>query len=475
MLWKTVNAFFQFFRRSSITARLTLFYSLSAFVILSIASGFLYWILVSNLQHENEKFLVNEVAVLRNIIFHRADNISALIEETQEVVHNRYKIRILNGKHQEVFISTNMNIPVFYFANINQKNAEQDSKNNLHFLRKSHYLLMTALAPIANTNEVWQIQIGLDIHPENNIIREFTNNLLWVLIISIFCFLAIGIIVAQQGIRPLYDIAKTARRITIEQLHERLDPASWPSEITVLAKSFNKMLDRIESSFKRLSQFSADLAHELRTPINNLMGEAEIALSRARTAEEYRHVIESSIEEYTRLSHMIENLLFIARSDNAKTVLQYQLFNIKEILLGIIDYYDALSAEKNTKIILQGDTILLNADLTLFRRAVNNLLSNAFKNTPKNGQICVEISKPGSEHVAVSIRDNGIGIASEHLPKLFDRFYRVDAARSKDAGGTGLGLAIVKSIMDLHQGKISIHSQEGMGTCVMLIFPNHSA
>jgi two-component system heavy metal sensor histidine kinase CusS len=228
------------------------------------------------------------------------------------------------------------------------------------------------------------------------------------------------------------------------------------------------MLARLEASFKRLSQFSADLAHEFRTPMTSLRGQAEWALSQSRSPDECRHVLEASMEEYERLSRMIDSLLFLARADNAEMVLQRASFSAAKETLAVIDLFDAAVAEKHVSLEAQGDAIL-QVDAGLFRRALSNLLDNGLRHTPAGGRISIVIRKGNGDGVEIRVEDTGCGITAEHLPKVFDRFYRVDPARHQP--GAGLGLSIVKSIMALHLGTVSLHSESGKGTAVVLKFP----
>ena len=248
------------------------------------------------------------------------------------------------------------------------------------------------------------------------------------------------------------------------------------------------MLARLETSFTSISQFSGDLAHELRTPINNLRGEAEVAISKARTVEEYRQVLMSSLEEYERLSRMIENILFLARSDSKKQKIKVSPLNILQEITEVLEYYDAVREEKGISVTLSVNGTL-NADKTLFRRALANILSNAFQYTPTGGNISVqsrkisdfgdrkpELNKTNNEGlhqsaIEITVADTGIGIGPEDLPKIFDRFYRSRKARSVYSQGTGLGFSIVKSVMELHSGSIKVTSEPSSGTTVTLVFP----
>jgi two-component system heavy metal sensor histidine kinase CusS len=276
----------------------------------------------------------------------------------------------------------------------------------------------------------------------------------------------IAITVTKRGLSPLAKMRRAFERIQPAHLSERIEPARWPSELRPLAASFDDMLGRLEDSFTRLSQFSADLAHELRTPIGNMLGEAQVALSRERKPDEYRTVIESSATECERLSGIIDNLLFLARADAAEQQVTRSSFNTRAAVEKIVSFYQTLAEDRHIEISCDGDTEIF-ADPILFNRAVGNLIDNALRFTPENGKIRIAIgaSENGSE---ISVSDNGPGIAPEHLSRVFDRFYRADPSRS--SVGSGLGLALVKSIVDLHGGSATIKCEPGDGTAVTLTF-----
>ena len=264
------------------------------------------------------------------------------------------------------------------------------------------------------------------------------------------------------------EMTRSLKRIGPKRLHERIPPEGWPRELRPLAVAFDEMLDRLEDSFTRLSQFSADLAHELRTPIANIRGEGEVALTRARTPEEYREVIESSVTECERLSGIVDNLLFLARAEAAEGHIQRTLFKGRAAVEKIAAFYEAIAEEHHTAITCAGEGDV-HADPMLFGRAVSNLVENALRFTPAAGTIQISIAGDPA-HSEVCVKDSGCGIAPEHLPRVFDRFYRADSSRSSQ--GSGLGLALVKSIMDLHGGSVVVESQVDLGTVVTLTFPN---
>jgi two-component system heavy metal sensor histidine kinase CusS len=261
---------------------------------------------------------------------------------------------------------------------------------------------------------------------------------------------------------------RALERVQPAHFNERIDPGRWPSELRPLAASFDDMLGRLEDSFTRLSQFSADLAHELRTPVGNMLGEAQVALTRERRPEEYRAVIESAAAECERLSGIIDNLLFLARAESAEQQVNGSVLNGHSAIEKIASFYEVAAEESRITITCSGEADVF-ADSLLFNRAIGNLIENALRFTPKGGHIEISLRRVenGSE---ISVCDSGSGIAPEHLPRVFDRFYRADPSRS--SRGTGLGLALVKSIVDLHGGSVAIESTPGRKTTVTLIFPN---
>ena len=338
-----------------------------------------------------------------------------------------------------------------------------------------HYRIVTAMAGVgqAPARKV-MIALALDISLEHRLLAAYRNTLLVTLLLAVLCSAVIGYMVARQGLAPIRRIATAANEITSARLDKRLELEDSPTELRELIGAFNGMLDRLRESFVRLSRFSSDLAHEFRTPINNLMGEAQVSLSRARSAEEYRSVLESSVEELERLSRMVENMLFLARADNAQSVIAAELFDARAELEKIAEFYQVMADESGVRIQCEG-AAKVRADPLLFRRAVSNLLSNALRHTAGGGRIVMAAARNADGSVTVAVKNPGPGIAAEHTARIFDRFYRVDPAREKSSEGAGLGLAIVRTIMQLHGGSVSVTSEPGGTTTFALWFPAAAA
>lgn len=275
--------------------------------------------------------------------------------------------------------------------------------------------------------------------------------------------------IAVFAMKPLSQLAARADQISGNLLAHPLPDTDMADELRELTHAFNRMLTRLDESFTRLSQFSSDLAHDIRTPLTNLLAQAQVALSQPRSNEQYRAIIESSVEEFQRLSRMVDDMLFLARADARHRKTHFQLVDARREALHVARYYESIAGDREIEIAIEGHCGF-KGDPLLMQRALGNLLSNACAHAPAGSTVTIECAS--ADNVAVvSVTDRGPGIAAEHLGRIFDRFYRLDPARQNSASGTGLGLAIVKSIMDEHGGKCSVQSTPGICTRFSLVFP----
>jgi two-component system heavy metal sensor histidine kinase CusS len=297
------------------------------------------------------------------------------------------------------------------------------------------------------------------------ILNAYGHDLLWTALVAALATGALGYGIARRGLRPVKTIARAAGDITASQLNERLRVEDAPAELEEMVRAFNRMLDRLEESFGRLQQFSSDIAHDLRTPLSNLMGETQVALTRPRSIAEYQALLGSNIEEFERLSRMIEDMLFLARVDNPSTVIKMAPVDVRAELDKVAEFYRLLAQERDLSIECDGQANVAG-DRVLLQRAIHNLISNAVRYSRSGGTITVSITR-NEDAVELSVTNQGAGIAGEHLPRVFDRFYRADSARQNAEEGTGLGLAIVKSIAQLHGGEIRVTSVAEQTTFVL--------
>jgi heavy metal sensor kinase len=268
-------------------------------------------------------------------------------------------------------------------------------------------------------------------------------------------------------------MAGVAGQITAENLHLRLPVETSGDEIATLAENCNAMLARLEKSFRRVKQFSGDASHELRTPLAILRGETEVTLRWARDPEEYRRTLESNLEEINRMGRIIEDLLTLAKSDAGELSLEITELSLSDLLQELYMQGNTLGEGKRINVTLHlevDEEIRIRGDELRLRQVLLNLITNGIKYTAPEGQVAITLSVVGQEAI-LRISDTGIGIPAEHLPHIFDRFYRIDKARNRADGGTGLGLAISKGIVEAHCGRIDVESTPGVGSTFIVRLP----
>jgi len=273
----------------------------------------------------------------------------------------------------------------------------------------------------------------------------------------------------QGGLAPLRRFRRIAEQVSAQDLAHRLPETRLPQELQALARSINVMLDRLENGVGQLAQFSDDLAHELRTPISNLMGKAQVTLSRERPPQDYKVALEDSIEELTRLNRIITDMLFLAQVEQPQAAMQLHPVALGEETRRVAELFDLSAESKGIELKVRGWGTV-RGDRLMIQRALSNLLSNAIRHSPEGQTVKIGI-EPRDEGLACWVENGGKGIAAEHLPHLFERFYRVGCGRSRMDGGTGLGLAIVRSIMQVHGGRVEVASAVDGPTRFSLVFP----
>lgn len=430
--------------------------------------------LVKELERSTDEFLADKVHVLRTMLRERPDDWDALREEveleSEAREYEHFYIRLLDDHNTPLLTTPGMadELDLSHFAG-----ETHDTQEHSLPIKGRHghaFRIATARAQVADTGaHTDTVQVAIDVSQQDDLLSRFRLWFWSILLAASVVFPVVGYYLARRGIRPVEAIAATARRISSTNLRERIGAEGYPLELAALAGTFNEMLDRLQESFERISRFSADIAHDLRTPVNNIRGEAEVALARARTVDEYRDVLESSLEEAVRLSDLIGNLLFLARTESPLGHLRLERVDVGKLLEGLCEYYEASAAEAKISLRtkLGPEPVVAELDRVLMQRAIDNLISNAVAHTSPRGSIELAACTEG-DSVRIDITDTGIGIPEEALPRVFDRFFRVDPSRSQASGGTGLGLAIVQGILTLHGGSAEIVSELGQGTTVTL-------
>jgi len=454
-------------RPRSIASQLVLLFTLAAAFLLSCGLGAFYLLVVRHAFEEDNEFLADRLSALRGELSQRGGlgSLTATLRNPRARQVEAYSVRVIDSKGDIVTETPKMSgfLPPAVFPDPQDKNSVYRPKNY-----RTGKKLFSLVATIEEADgRPYLIQLAQDRSSDEEFATQFASVLGGVLALGIVASAVIAIAVTKRGLLPLQQMTQSLERISPNHLDERVGKTTWPRELHPVATAFDGMLARLENSFTKLSQFSADLAHELRTPISNIRGEAEVTLTRPRTLEEYRTVIESIAAECERLSGVVDNLLFLARAEAVDRQIERSVFAARPAIEKIAAYYRAIAEERGISIINKCDGEGY-ANALLFDRALSNLLDNALRFTADGGKITITTeTKP--DRTELAIKDTGCGVPPQHLPRIFDRFYRADSSRSSQ--GTGLGLALVKSITDLHGGSVGVASEVNRGTTVTLTFP----
>ena len=465
-------------RTQSNALRMTAWYALSAFALIFVATGLLYWVLVDSMYHEDLRDLADNLNNARLLLgaspsgqFTRPPQPRPSWAPTHQP---EIYLRVLDSAGRVLTQTPGLSdqLPPPSGAELAAIHSPQGVSREV--LSRSGGPFLTLVVPIAGPHPgvpPQYMEVAMDRAHDEYLLRHYRERLYLVLGVSLVLCSVAGYLIARSGMQPIESISRTAARIRATTLHERIAAEGLPAELRGLAETFNGMLDRLEQSFRHVSQFSDDVAHELRTPINNLRGEIEVALSKARSEDDYRDILGSCLEECARISRVIATLLFLARSDTAADALRRECIDVGEELATVESFYEPAAAEAGIELrIASAKGIRAELDRTLFQQAIGNLVSNAIAHTPEGGS--VELAAGASAgRLTVTVSDTGCGIAPEHLPRVFERFYRVDRARTGSEQNAGLGLSVVKSIVSRHGGAVEIDSAVGRGTIVKLVLP----
>ncbi len=316
------------------------------------------------------------------------------------------------------------------------------------------------------------IQVGTSLEP----VRETLKNLRLFLFFSVPMVLLlatfVGRFMARRALKPVSEVTRIAREVGGSgDLSKRIPVSGGEDEISSLVSTFNEMLDRLDGSFAQVRQFSSDASHELRTPLTVLKGQNELILNKERTPEEYQEVICSNLEEIDYMSRILEDLFLLSKSDENQVRLESQPLDLKGVIEEVFRHAEIIAGEKKVDVrIVHLEPVMIDGDAVRLRQMIWNILHNAIKYTQPGGEIRLSLQKVGN-WAEVEVRDTGIGIAEQDLPFIFNRFFRVDKARSRQVGGSGLGLSICKFIVEAHKGEIEVESELGAGSCFKVRLP----
>jgi len=465
-------------RRTSIALRMTLWYAVFSFAMITAAAGILYWTLDRGMYDEDLRDLADNLNNARLLLGSAPSG--WVLRQTEERPpwaprqQPQIYLRVLDAAAPTLTETPGMatQLPPPSPAELAALPALGEERHEvISHLGKPFLALIVRVASSSAEASPQFIQVAMDREHDEMLLAHYRERL-WLLFgVSLIGCSAAGYFIARSGMRPIERIGRTAARIRSTTLDERIETQGLPAELGVLADTFNEMLDRLEASFRHVSQFSDDVAHELRTPLNNLRGEIEVALERARSGEAYRETLGSCLEECTRLSRVVETLLLLARFDTTTGLVEREIIDVARELATVEAFYGAAASDAGIVLrVSAGEGLAAQVNRTLFQQAVGNLVSNAITHTPAGGTITIG-ARVAAGDLIVMVSDTGCGIPTEHLPRVFERFYRVDRTRSGSTQHVGLGLAVVKSIATRHGGRVEIASELGRGTQVTLALP----
>lgn len=322
-------------------------------------------------------------------------------------------------------------------------------------------------------DDAWFLQFGTGMCQLQQAQHDLRSLLTAVFLGTLLVLALAGWFLAGRALAPVRCVTRAMARIDGDNLSQRLPAGAGRDEVAGMIDGFNAMLTRLEEAFRRVKQFSGDASHELRTPLTILKGETEVGLRWAKQPDEFRKILESSMEEIDRMSRIIDDLLLLAKSESGQKPLAIKELSLSDLLQELYLQGRTLAEAKGIEVLLHPNVteeIRIRGDELRLRQVFLNLITNAIKYTPDHGRVEISLDVAGDE-VVVTVSDTGVGIAPEHLPHIFERFYRIDSARNRQDGGTGLGLAIVQSFVKAHQGRIEVNSLPGQGSSFAIFLP----
>jgi two-component system heavy metal sensor histidine kinase CusS len=385
----------------------------------------------------------------------------------QIVGHDSYSLTVLDSSkpRQQLMMVGNeegRNLPIPEADRIPQGFQELESVHG-------HKILMGYREIRLKTGQDILVRLSMDRESDSTLLHAYLKSTFFILPL-ILLLVGFGVWwVVRRALRPLRAFRKVTALISARDLSHRMKMKGLPDELRDLAHAVNFMLHRLDGDVQQLAQFSDDLAHELRSPMNNLMGKAQVTLSRPRPSEEYKQALESCTEELERMSRMISQMLFLASVSQPAAPLPLEVIDLGEEAEKVAELFSSSAEDRDITLQVHG-AAKVSGDKLMIQRAISNLLSNAIRHGLAGSVITITLDTHKDE-VSLAVRNAGDGIDAEHLPRLFDRFYRVHVSRARQQGGTGLGLAIVRSIMSLHEGQVTVQSEPGQFTTFKLIFP----
>lgn len=472
-----MNVLARRWQATSLTLRSAVLFALVAALVVSAAGGYLYHAMRQEMIHRSDLQVTGRIEYYRNVLSKRFP-LERLVANTgmfENMLGNEQDVLIFRIPGQAPLI--NVNPARVQLPSVTPTPADRPQRlNEVQSGMTGQGVPLRVASGLVTLEDgrVLQISVAHVMVNEQKMLARYLWRVIAAVAVAFLAIALLGYWVMRRELRPLRRMAAEAAIITPSTLATRLSEQDAPQELQQLIVSFNAMLDRLNEGYQRLTRFSADLAHEIRTPVGALMGQCQVALYQPRSVEEYETLLSSNMEELERISRMVENILFLARASHAQSVLNCRELDIAQELQRVADYFEGLAEERDIQLICEGEGQLW-ADAMLFQRALSNLVANAVRYADEASQIILRAGMEDNRQI-IQVINQGPPIAQVHLEKLFERFYRADAARSSHA--SGLGLSIVRAIMTLHGGEARaqcLSQQPGAQIVFSLIFPKRSA
>ncbi len=463
----------------SIRSRLTAWYITLLAIILILFSVFLNYFLSKRLHESVDNSLTVSATVVATsavMQFNRSPlpGLDQFFEQFMGAGNLNKFYRIYDGSGNVGSRSRNIDASKFPLSQTAYADALKGINSYETFLVDGKHPIRVITMPILKEKKLVNlVQVGTSLES----LQETLRNLRIILLTAVPSVLALSALfarfMARRALKPISRIIQTARDIGQgQELSQRIPVFKVQDELGQLALTFNEMMNRLENSFAQMRQFSSDASHELRTPLTVLKGQNELALSKLREPEEYQEVIVSNLEEINYMSKVLEDLFILSRSDENQINLNYKPIDLRDLVDEVCRHAEILAGDKDIRIIIAFlESVIINGDEVRLRQMIWNILHNGIKYTKPKGELKISLQDEG-ESALLTLQDTGIGIPEKDLPFIFDRFYRVDKARSRDEGGSGLGLSICQHIAEAHKGKITVESKPGVGTRFKIRIPS---
>lgn len=450
----------------TLSLRLALMFALSSCVLLGAVAAYLYHSLEQEILWRDDQALLGRLQRMQALL-DDAESIEALRSRPQlyeNMLGNRDSFLWIVDTADHMLIEVNpASLPLPRLPDASSPKLGNDPHNSS---------LRLAWLDVSRTGGHLKLIAGKRADEREQMLSAYRNTIWMALAAGVFLAFALGWLIGQRGLRPVRALATQAAGIDVRNLHLRLDDFADTAELEVLSQALNQMLARLEHGFAQLSRFSEDLAHEMRTPLSNLMGQTQQLLGRSRSDEEYQNVLASNLEEYERLARMIDSMLFLARCEQPKATLKREPVDLHSLVEQLCEYFEGMAEDRGIWLVNQSHE-QLEAEPELLRRALANLIVNALRYGAANSPVTIS-TKTTENTLEVSVHNLGDLIDPRHMPHIFERFYRCDASRNQPDDSGGLGLAIVRSIMHAHAGEVSVKSGT-TGTTFRLIFGTANA